>query len=429
MTKPTPTITADTTSTPQIGRRRALALSSGVVIGSIGLVASIGGGQASAIVDGEQTTVTANPWQAALTTSDGEQVCGGSVVSDRVIVTAAHCTQGTPADAMQIRVGVTDLSTDDGQTRNITKVIEHPKYVDGVGDIAMLVLDRPLEFSANVAPIELAETSDIAAVSSARVTGWGATSEDADDSPSVLRGTDVPLVSDADCGLIDVGNDDELCAGGTGTDSCYGDSGGPLTVATNDGQKLAGVVSWGDECGGESAGVYAEVPTFATWVAERIADPDAPAGDRLPALDDEAFGENDGDDGYIDIDEQFFDEYTDEELDAMSDEEFWEAVEPYVTDASDDDSDDAASTSDDQVTSDGSMTDAEFDEMIDAMTDAEFDEYLDGFDEDTAAQEFPGGFDVNGDDIVQWSEFDPAGAKMLDANGDGIVNWSELLDA
>lgn len=380
-------------------RRRTLALAAGVAIGSIGLVGGVAGGHASAIVDGDDTTIADNPWQVALTSPDGGAFCGGSIVSDRVVVTAAHCTQGQPEAQIEVRAGVTDLDSDDGQTRGVDAIVEHPKYVEGVGDIAMLVLDRPLDLGADVASIPVASTADIAAASTARVTGWGVESEEADGTPSVLQRADLPLVDDADCALVDEGNDDELCAGGTGPDSCFGDSGGPLTVATDEGRKLAGVVSWGDSCGGDTAGVYAEVPTFANWIAERVADPEAPATERLPAPEEGPGEPGDPDGEVIELPQEFLDEYSDEEIAAMTDEEFFEAIEPYLDDidapGSDDgdDPDEADDTDDATGTSDG------------------------------AAE-----LDINGDDIVQWSELDPGGDGSGDANGDGIVQWSELLD-
>lgn len=345
------TATPNTNRTDSIGRarpsghRRQLTMSAGIVVGSIGVVAGFGAGSASAIVDGADTSISQNPWQVALTSPDGEQFCGGSIVSDRIIVTAAHCTEGKAESDITIRAGVTDLTSNDGHLRNVTRIIEHPKYIQGVGDIAMLVLDKPLELGGDVQAITLATTRDVNAASGARVTGWGVQSENAEGAPSVLQSADVPLVNDADCSLIDDGNEDELCAGGTGTDSCYGDSGGPLSIATSNGRALAGVVSWGEECGGESAGVYAEVPTFAAWVTERIANPDAPAGERLPAPGANEFGDA---------------EYGDAELSQL---------------------------------------------------------------------------DANGDNIVQWSEFEPGfddtddDADSPDLNGDGIVNWEELVDA
>lgn len=456
-------MTKQTPLTPT-SRRRKLALSAAVAIGSLGVVAGVGGGHASAIVDGADTTVSANPWQVAVTSPDGEQFCGGSIVSDRIIVTAAHCVQGTPEGEIAILAGATDLTSGNGQTRNVTAVIEHPKYASGVGDIAMLVLDRPLDMGGDVAAISLATSADISNADTARITGWGTTSETSEQTPSTLQSTDVPLVSDADCGLIEEGNADELCAGGTGTDSCYGDSGGPLTVATENGQVLAGVVSWGEECGGETAGVYAEVPTFADWVAERVDDPDAPAGERLPAeqfedgdfedgdFEDGDFEDGDFEDGeYMEIDDAFFDQYTDDELDAMSDDEFFEAYDEWAEgqdggDASEGDNheqDDAPSTVGDLPSNDDidAMTDAEFENFIDGLSDNDFDQFLnqydvemietdDGqFDSSQSADETID-FELNGDaEGSEWIDFsdDDFDVAEFDLNDDDLVQWSELV--
>lgn len=399
-------------------RRRKLALTATLTLGSLGVISGVGGGTASAIVDGNDTTISANPWQVALTDTDGSQFCGGSIISDRIILTAAHCTLGMAEGEIQILAGVTDLSAGGGQVRNVTAVIEHPKYVDEVGDIAMIVLDQPLDLGANVAAIALATPADITNADTARVTGWGTTSETSEDSPVVLQSTDVPLVSDADCQLVDEGNDDELCAGGTGTDSCYGDSGGPLTIATENGHVLAGVVSWGEECGGETAGVYAEVPTYTDWVGERVADPDAPAGERLPSqggdFDDGDFFDDDGfdDDGGFEMEDGFFDDYTDEALDAMTDDEFFEAYDEWLDanqdtgDSDTDVSDTDAEPAGDLPTNDAidAMSDDEFYDFIDGLTDADFDAFLDQYDADTESDEIAD--EWNDEDWNDWNDDD-----------------------
>jgi len=95
----------------------------------------------------------------------------------------------------------------------------------------------------------------------------------------------VPLVSDAACAFLGIDAATEACAGGTGTDSCYGDSGGPLTIIGADGTpKLAGVVSWGEECGGTAPGVYADVPGLAGFINQAANGAVAPATpDQPPA--------------------------------------------------------------------------------------------------------------------------------------------------
>ena len=363
--------------------RRRMAIAAGVTLSTIGLATGGFSGSASAIIDGADTSVADNPWQVALTSPDGEQFCGGSLVSERVVVTAAHCTQGTPGDEIAIRAGTTDLDSDDGQTREVTRVIEHPKYVEGVGDIAMLVIDSPFDSSPNIAAIPIATADQVATATTARVTGWGVTDAQGEDSPSVLQSTDVPLIADADCSLVEAGNDDELCAGGQGPDSCFGDSGGPLTIATDGGRALAGVVSWGEECGDDNGGVYAEVPTFATWIAERIADPDAPAGDRLPAPEQPADVEDgDFEDGeIIEIEQEFIDELGDD-IDSLSDEEFWERYEEFLeSDSSDGDTDG------DDVDSEHACELGETDLSETDLSDIDISDV-----------------DLNGDGLVQWEE-------------------------
>lgn len=366
----TPTTTAGEGATGATRRKRNLALVAALTAGAS--IVGFGASSASAIVNGEAASSTQNPWQVSLQ-GDGEHFCGGSLVSDRIVVTAAHCTEDTPADQITVFAGAADLDDANAQRRDVVKVIENQKYSTGVGDIAMLVLDRPFDASPSIAPIKPATAAEVAVAATARVTGWGTTGENADDSPNTLLGTDVPLVSDADCALVDEGNDDELCAGGTGTDSCYGDSGGPLTIDSDRGRVLAGVVSWGDECGGPTAGVYVEVPTYAGWIAERIANPDAPAGDRLPTPD------------YSDDFEG--DDFEGDDFDFEN------------------------------------MTDDEFQDYVDGLTDAEFEQF---FNDDIADDQDE---DSNSNDGDGDGEFSDNSLDEYDLNGDGVAQWSELAAA
>ncbi len=405
------TVTSDTVNGRQTGRRRtvlATALSAGAIVGAV--VVGFGGSSASAIVDGQPTSVASHPWQVALT-DGGEQFCGGSLVSDHIIVTAAHCVEGTDASDITVRAGVTDLRTDEGQQRQVTGVIEQPKYATGVGDIAMLVLDRPFDASPAIAPIKLATAADIGSASTATVSGWGVAGENAEDSEPVLQSADVPLVSDGECGLIDAGNEDELCAGGTGTDSCYGDSGGPLTVAGTNGPVLAGVVSWGEECGGASPGVYAEVPTFAAWITERVDNPDAPVGERLPTPD---FGDDWDDD-------DFGDDWDDSDADIdWDDGEFDDEADEWPNDSND------APSGDVDI---DAMTDAEFQDYIDSLSDAEFEAFLDEYDPDAEPADDEASDQPT--DNSEYDDFDDEDSMYddfadFDTNGDGVAQWSEL---
>ncbi|NND73466.1 MAG: serine protease [Ilumatobacter sp.] len=378
---------------PHTRRRRArILLAAALAAGTFG----VGAHDAAAVVEGTPTTASSNPWQVALS-SDAEQFCGGSLVSDRVVVTAAHCVVGTSPGEITIRAGVTDLTSDAGQERNVTTIIEQPKYVTGTGDIAMLVLDRPFDASPDIATIAPATAEELAGATTATVSGWGVTSEQGEDASPVLLVAEVPLVDDVTCAPLGIDAGDELCAGGTGTDSCYGDSGGPLVVQSERGPVLAGVVSWGEECGGPSPGVYAEVPTFADWIAERVASPDAPPTERLPA-DAGEFDDGDWDDGDwddADWDDAFDAEWDDTDwdaLDSMTDEEFESYLDALDAEWNDTDWDDTAHWDDpaewtDHTDWDDSHWDDTDWDAIDSMTDEEFEAHLDALDaewDDTA---------------------------------------------
>ncbi len=240
---------------------------------TVGMLA-VTAGTASAVVGGEPIDISKTPWQVSLQDADGH-FCGGSVLSARLVLTAAHCTLGTNPTEITVRAGVNLQSSTSGQDRKVVSIFENPGYGAGLAaDVSVLVLAEPLQFNGNVQPIALANAADLTAASTATTGGWGAVSETADGGTDSLLVTTVPLVDDATCAVTLAGYDtshdsaNEVCAGGTGTDSCYGDSGGPLVVQDALGvPKLVGVVSWGVECGGTAPGVYAEVPAFAQWIA------------------------------------------------------------------------------------------------------------------------------------------------------------------
>lgn len=249
-------------------RLLALVLSVALAAGLVGF------DPAGAIVDGTATRVQRHPWMVSLQDFDGH-VCGGSIVAPTTVVTAAHCTEEYFEDELTVLAGVSRLR-DPGQRRNVVEIIEHPSYFDRDGfDIAVLRVDRPFEWSRAVKPIRLARPIEAARTDTAVVTGWGALSETDERGSVRLRQARLPLVDDRTCELLMADEGEwiaprsELCAGAEGSDSCYGDSGGPLVIRNNRGRpRLAGVVSWGVECGGSSPGVYAEIPHFRRWVLD-----------------------------------------------------------------------------------------------------------------------------------------------------------------
>ena len=228
------------------------------------------------IVGGQEAAGGEWSWQILL---GPNFTCGGSILSSRWVVTAAHfVTSSTLVDALppdlQVAAGIHDRS-DTGQRLVPETVLIQPNYNGGAGngsDIALVYLPRDLVLgtSTNAQAISMITTEDSSLVTpgtTSTVTGWGTTSSGGTVSQKLLE-VELPIGTNADCNLvygIIIGS--MVCAGGTptgGTDSCQGDSGGPLVVRDGgSGWKLLGVVSFGTGCAlADIPGVYTRVSSF-----------------------------------------------------------------------------------------------------------------------------------------------------------------------
>ena len=178
----------------------------------------------------------------------GGHFCGGSLVREDWVVTAAHCVQGTSPSSIEVVIGLHNVNgTNGSQTRDVDQIIIHPQYSGNSlnNDYALLRLSSPI---TDFEPIQLCtDTAHDEEPVMSTTMGWGATSSGGSSS-SVLLEVDVPI--DDSCGSYsnsDITNN-MICAGdgNGGEDSCQGDSGGPLIMTNSDGEyELIGIVSWG----------------------------------------------------------------------------------------------------------------------------------------------------------------------------------------
>lgn len=226
------------------------------------------------IVGGENAQRGELPFQISLRYG-GRHICGGSILSERIIVTAAHCSDG-PVSSFSIVAGDLDNGVDEGseQTIAVEDVRIHENYDDWEisNDIALMVLREPLQLNEYVQPIALPEAGHLATGDSV-VSGWGSIREGGS-SPRILQKVTVPIITDQECrnayGDSEV-HDSMICAGipQGGKDSCQGDSGGPMTASDTGDRYLAGIVSWGYGCARPGyPGVYTEVSAFVDWVQQ-----------------------------------------------------------------------------------------------------------------------------------------------------------------
>ncbi|MFK7791954.1 MAG: trypsin-like serine protease [Devosiaceae bacterium] len=286
-------------------------LSSALTTGLLLAGATLGGGliatPAQAFCDdgrvmgGCITSIDEFPWQVSLfRTGSGSQrgahFCGGSVIDERWVLTAAHCIEDLlPTDPSPIAVyfGSTSLE-DGGRIVDIQTIYAHPDY-RGVGsdDIALLELASAI----NVPPVPLASAANARALEregdDAVVTGWGNTPGQAEVSGTVggkggestvqtldvfetsalLLGAEVPIVDNARCD--ERGDPEAICAGYRREliDACAGDSGGPLHAQTRNGYVQVGLVSGGTLCvdDGERFSTYTRVSAYEEWIRATMA--------------------------------------------------------------------------------------------------------------------------------------------------------------
>jgi trypsin len=251
------------------------------VLASVGVATSAAGADEPTdvqpmIIGGEETTTDENPFVVALTTPDGFQFCGGTIVAPTKVVTAAHCTESSAPADVKVVAGRTVLSSGEGTVAGVTDIWIHPEWDSAAltNDASVLTLDTPL----TQAPLALASPADTdlyAAGANSTVYGWGVTESG---SPSDhLRKVDLPVVADDACGASypDEFNAASMACAGLaegGKDSCQGDSGGPLSGVAADGtRKLIGIVSWGQGCAEANFyGVYGRVSAFHDLIAAQI---------------------------------------------------------------------------------------------------------------------------------------------------------------
>ncbi|XP_052867409.1 CLIP domain-containing serine protease B4-like [Anopheles cruzii] len=252
------------------------------------------------VVGGQPTQLDEFPWTALIEyQKPGGQYgfhCGGSLINQRYIVTAAHCINAVPRTwkPYRVRLGEWDLgSSTDCEADfcapspidlDIEQIIVHPAYdsrdAANLNDIALIRFKRNVQYSDVIRPICLPLSTSIRNRNyvglSSYAAGWGKT-ETASASDKKLK-VELHITGLNDCAQVYSRGgiylqSSQMCAGGVrGKDTCSGDSGGPLMRQISGNWYLYGVVSFGPQkCGTAGVpGVYTNVLEYTDWIRNNI---------------------------------------------------------------------------------------------------------------------------------------------------------------
>merc|ERR1719348_333261 len=228
------------------------------------------------IVGGEEATPHSYPWMAALFV-DGKWFCGGTLISDEWVLTAAHCAHG--AKEMRVMLGAHNVreASEEGRIElTTTDFFTHPEYnsYNIHNDLALVHLPQKVEFGPTIQPVCLPAHSDASesfAKLQAVASGWGKPSDDATTISPVLRAVDVETITNLMCALefpLQVNKNVICISGANGKSTCNGDSGGPLYLVTDGVHKQIGITSFGSASGCEKGwhAAFTRPTSYLQWI-------------------------------------------------------------------------------------------------------------------------------------------------------------------
>ncbi|XP_017118591.1 chymotrypsin-2 [Drosophila elegans] len=225
------------------------------------------------IVGGEVSDVLAAPYQVSIQNAYGNHVCGGVIIHDQWVATAASCVAGLRKNNVRVVTTTYNDWGGAGWWYAVEEIVMHCNFDEPMyhNDIALLKTETLFAYDEVTQNITIAPLEDLTEGETLTMYGWGST-EIGSDFAWELRQLDLTYVTPAKCNATYGGTGDldwgHLCAvGKVGAGACHGDAGGPLVDRRG---RLVGVGNWGVPCAYGFPDVFARISYYYSWIISTI---------------------------------------------------------------------------------------------------------------------------------------------------------------